>query len=96
MIGQTIKSHSGRTDIDPKVKSHPVMAFGNQYLGDREWGLSVILVETNHGLGQPMKGSANIMNTAKQHRLYELAPNQISEDPDRFQSRAQYTRDWRD
>ena len=36
------------------------------------------------------------MSDAAQHRLEELPLSQISEDPDRFQSRAEYPRDWRD
>jgi hypothetical protein len=36
------------------------------------------------------------MSDIQRHRVDELPPSQISEDPDRFQSRAAYPRDWMD
>lgn len=36
------------------------------------------------------------MSNTGQHRFEEIPPSMISEDPDRFQSRAEYPRDWRD
>jgi hypothetical protein len=36
------------------------------------------------------------MSDTKQHRVENLSPSRVSEDPDRFQSRAAHPRDWVD